>query len=488
MILEREVAGYGASGRNGGWCRSGRDRASRATRRTRLAVYDTVDEVGRVCAAEGIDCDFLKGGSLSVATNEAQLARLHGHLEHASRRRRHRGRRAAARARRAGAADPPRRRAGAVWHAALRAGAAGGARGRPRRRGGADGRHRSTSSTPVREILPGGIARTDQGDVRAPVGRARDRGLHGVDPRPQAHAAADELVDDRDRAADARGVGAIGWDEAETIHDSRTRTSTSSAPPTTASRSAAAACRTASARAPTGTARSRPAPSRASSAALRELFPQAADARVAHGWSGVLGVPRDWQFAVGADPATGVAWSGGYVGVGVAAANLGGRIVADLVRGERSDLVDAPVRRPRLAPRLGAGAAPLPRRHGHVLAVPHRRSPRGPHRAARPAWRASRTRSPAASTERALAGEAVPPQRAVRLRPRASRGPVARSARGFRAASCWGQTPGPAFSGSDPAHGRRTLSRGCALPGRRCAPCTPRRGHSGVRIPGAGGG
>jgi hypothetical protein len=37
-----------------------------------------------------------------------------------------------------------------------------------------------------------------------------------------------------------------------------------------------------------------------------------------------------------------VAWSGGYVGVGVAAANLGGRIVADLIRGERSDLVDLP--------------------------------------------------------------------------------------------------------------------------------------------------
>ena len=75
---------------------------------------------------------------------------------------------------------------------------------------------------------------------------------------------------------------------------------------------------------------------------LRQLFPQAAEARVAHGWSGVLGVPRDWRFAVGADPERRIAWSGGYVGVGVAAANLGGRIVADLVRGEKSDLVTLP--------------------------------------------------------------------------------------------------------------------------------------------------
>ena len=74
---------------------------------------------------------------------------------------------------------------------------------------------------------------------------------------------------------------------------------------------------------------------------LRQLFPQAAEARVAHGWSGVLGVPRDWRFAVGADPQRRVAWSGGYVGVGVAAANLGGRIVADLVRGETLRPCDA---------------------------------------------------------------------------------------------------------------------------------------------------
>src|SRR6478752_517843 len=47
-----------------------------------VAGYDTVDEVGRVCAAEGIDCDFEKGGSLAVATNDVQLARLHRYLEH----------------------------------------------------------------------------------------------------------------------------------------------------------------------------------------------------------------------------------------------------------------------------------------------------------------------------------------------------------------------------------------------------------------------
>ena len=210
------------------------------------------------------------------------------------------------------------------------------------------------------------------------LGGARDRGLHGLDPRPPPPAAADELVDDRDRAALAGGDrGDRLGRRPRRSTTSRTRTSTSSAPRTTGSRSAVAACPTGSGRAPTGTARSRRAPSPASSAGCAQLFPAAAEARVDHGWSGVLGVPRDWQFAVGADPERRVAWSGGYVGVGVAAANLGGRIVADLVRGERSDLVDAAVRRPRLAPRLGAGAAALPRRHRDVRALPHRRSAGG---------------------------------------------------------------------------------------------------------------
>src|SRR5262249_43834625 len=69
-VVEREIAGFGASGRNGGWCsanfpvtaatlaeRYGRE----AARDTFLALYDTVDEVGRLSAAEGTTAQSIKG-------------------------------------------------------------------------------------------------------------------------------------------------------------------------------------------------------------------------------------------------------------------------------------------------------------------------------------------------------------------------------------------------------------------------------------------
>ena len=85
VILERDIAGFGASGRNGGWCTSelnagigllrerfGRDGAVAVQR----AMYDTVDEVGKACRREGIKADYLKGGMLRVARGEHQLAAI----------------------------------------------------------------------------------------------------------------------------------------------------------------------------------------------------------------------------------------------------------------------------------------------------------------------------------------------------------------------------------------------------------------------------
>ena len=66
---------------------------------------------------------------------------------------------------------------------------------------------------------------------------------------------------------------------------------------------------------------------------LRRMFPAAADAEIAHAWCGVLGVPRDWCATVTYHPASGLGWAGGYTGHGVAAANLAGRTLADLVAG-----------------------------------------------------------------------------------------------------------------------------------------------------------
>jgi glycine/D-amino acid oxidase-like deaminating enzyme len=75
---------------------------------------------------------------------------------------------------------------------------------------------------------------------------------------------------------------------------------------------------------------------------LRRLFPAAGSAPIAHAWCGVLGVSRDWCATVTYNPASGLGWAGGYAGHGVAAANLAGRTLADLVLAEPSALTALP--------------------------------------------------------------------------------------------------------------------------------------------------
>lgn len=77
-------------------------------------------------------------------------------------------------------------------------------------------------------------------------------------------------------------------------------------------------------------------------ARIRELFPQLAGVRLAHAWSGVLGVPRDWCAGVRMDAASGVVAAGGYVGHGVTGTNVAGRTVRDLILGEDSVLTRLP--------------------------------------------------------------------------------------------------------------------------------------------------
>ena len=91
VVLEKHFAGYGASGRNGGWCMGtfawDHDRYARAT--SRAAVLDmvghlrgTVAEISSVCAAEGIDADIIAAEEMMLATNPAQLVRMRAEIAH----------------------------------------------------------------------------------------------------------------------------------------------------------------------------------------------------------------------------------------------------------------------------------------------------------------------------------------------------------------------------------------------------------------------
>jgi glycine/D-amino acid oxidase-like deaminating enzyme len=75
---------------------------------------------------------------------------------------------------------------------------------------------------------------------------------------------------------------------------------------------------------------------------LVDLFPSLAGARFTHAWGGNLGIPRDWYPSLGYDRDSGRAYAGGYVGDGVATANLAGRTLADLITGADGDLLDLP--------------------------------------------------------------------------------------------------------------------------------------------------
>jgi len=84
-VVEREICGYGASGRNGGWCsprfpvsasamtaRWGAD----AARAVLMALQSAVDEIRDASEREGIDSCFRSNGTLTVARGAHQLPAL----------------------------------------------------------------------------------------------------------------------------------------------------------------------------------------------------------------------------------------------------------------------------------------------------------------------------------------------------------------------------------------------------------------------------
>ncbi len=347
VVLEQRFAGFGASGRNGGWCvnsiTGGRERYAASHGREAViafqaAMNDTVAEVARVAAAEGIEADLRLGGEFTVAYTPAQAARMEEFHESEAHW-------PGADVELLSAAEANERLAvdgalGATWQphcatlhpAKLARGLASVVEGM-----GVE----VYEGTLVREISPGSV-RTDCGDVRAPaIIRATEgftanlRGEHRtwlpmnssmIVTEPLPAGVWDELGW---REGEALGDFAHVYMYAQRTADGRIAFGGRGVPYRYGSRVDT-----------DGVTQERTIESL--TALLRRFFPAAAGVGIDHAWAGVLGVPRDWTSTVGFDRASGLGWAGGYVGTGVATTNLAGRTLADLVLERDSDLLRLP--------------------------------------------------------------------------------------------------------------------------------------------------
>jgi glycine/D-amino acid oxidase-like deaminating enzyme len=349
VVLEAEIAGYGAAGRNAGFVSAGISGEARVygrrggpggVIRAERAMIDAIDEVGRVVVEESIDCGWVKSGSLRVATSRPQLERLRSGLE---------GRRT----RGILEADMWMLGPEEVAERVRIAGVLGGAftphcaRVHPGRlvRGLAQaciGRGvRIHERSPVRHFGDRRVA-CDGGTVRAEmIVRATESYTVRLPGRRRtflpmySHMLATEPLPDDVWER-------IGWSDAETVADQR--------------HLFAYAQRTVDGRIAMG---GRGAPYRAGSVIdesdelrpaihdrieheLRRWFPAAAGAAITHRWGGPLAIPRDWSMGIGCDRSAGLAWAGGLSGHGVVASSICGRTLADLIRGEATDLTTLP--------------------------------------------------------------------------------------------------------------------------------------------------
>jgi glycine/D-amino acid oxidase-like deaminating enzyme len=351
-VFEAEVAGFGASGRNGGWCIGaawGVDALidDPETRSRGLALqrtlFDTVDEIGRVCQAENIDCHYARGGSLRVATSPLYADQQRRELESRYRlgfdETDYRWLEPAAS--RARLNIQPNHGALYFSHCATV---------QPARlvRGLADTVRRLgvriLEGTPVTRIRAGtssapAVVVTATGQVTARrVLRATEgytaslEGLRRVMlPVYSMMVATEPLPEAMWRALGLHERETFGDDRRQVIYGQRTLDGRLAFGGRSGYRF--------------GSRRTEDldqAGLRRVKRLVRQLFPQLDGYAITHTWGGVLGVPRHWRPCVTFDRGTGLGWAGGYVGEGVAASNLAARTLADLVLERSSALTELP--------------------------------------------------------------------------------------------------------------------------------------------------
>jgi len=348
-VLEAQTAGFGASGRNGGWCSalfpsSLETLAKRSSRADALALHaamrHSVDEVMQASAAEGIDAHIVKGGTISLARSGPQWTRAESEVRDARRWGRGEDELRLLDAAEATAVLAGTRVRGATYTpdcAAIHPGrlVRGLAEAVVRRGVTLYEQTPATAITPGRVTTPHGVVRAER-VIRATEGYTRtlEGERRSVVPVYSLIIATEPLPESvweqiglrrRETFSDHRHLVIYGQRTA----DDRLVFGGRGAPYHFGSRI-------------------RPDYDRnehvfaSLHATLVDLFPVLNDVTVTHAWGGALGIARDWTASVGLDPATGLGWAGGYVGDGVSTTNLAGRTLADLVLGHDTGLTRLP--------------------------------------------------------------------------------------------------------------------------------------------------
>ena len=353
-ILEAQQPGFGASGRNGGWCsafspmsleavaaQSGKQGAINL----QTALVSAVDEIGAYVTDTQIECGWHKGGTLSFAINEPQLQRINESIcmsrdfgfdeqfvtliaaEEAEKRVRIPFSLGASYSPHCAALQPAQLVDGLVEQLLQR-------------------KVQFFGSTHVIEIQPNQcLAATTGGNitVRAKwIVRSTEGFTPGLRQYRRDVAPLYSYMIATEPLSDSQWQD-IGWSNRETVSDGRNLV--------------IYAQKTADGRIAFG---GRGAPYKYASRigsqfdnnanihtliekSMREMFPSIEDVAVTHRWGGALGVHRDWFTSARIDHNSHIASLGGYVGDGVAFSYVAAKEVANSILGATSDYRPLPI-------------------------------------------------------------------------------------------------------------------------------------------------
>ncbi len=342
-VVEKEIAGFGASGRNGGWCSALFPRSTASLDKThgrdaavamRRAMVATVDEVGRASAAAGIDCDWAKAGTISYARSAVQLSAARAEVAEAA------GygvdelelwgaERVSARGALGASFDPSCAR---VHPAKLVRGLARAVEAR------------GVTIFEQTEVLDysAGVVHTTSGTISCSTVVVALEGYtatmaqspRDVLPLYSLMIATQPLPDSLwDELGIAHGQTFADFRHL-LVYGQRTADNRFAFGGRGARYHWGSAIRSEYDRVDGVFEHLR--------STLHDFFPAIGDVEVTHRWGGPLGVSRDWHATASFDPAQRIARAGGYVGDGLSTTNLAGRTLADLITNTDSELVRLP--------------------------------------------------------------------------------------------------------------------------------------------------